>query len=341
MTGMRFGVAHEMSRPPESSRAWREVWDDELWFLCELEQLGYDHIGVEEHFFAPDAHGPAPIAMASALIQRTDTIQVGSYATVLPLHHPVQLAHEWATLDQLSGGRTFITVVPGYRPHEYRAFGLDPRTRASRVEEGFGLLRRALVGGPLTHHGRHWQVDDLHLVPEALQNPYPLWGGGSSVASARRAARNRAHLAALSIDPAVFTAYREELVAQGEEPDDYRISLGMSLTATTEDPEEVWRRHLPLFIRRYAEPESYGSEYGDAGFDIGSGASGGDEQRWRANEVIGTPEQILEVIDGLRKVIPFTDIVNLAPAPGIPLRSEGIESARLLAEEVLPVLRGW
>jgi hypothetical protein len=89
------------------------------------------------------------------------------------------------------------------------------------------------------------------------------------------------------------------------------------------------------------EAESYGSETGDAGFEIGSGGFTNDEERWRANEVIGTPDQILEVIDGLRRAIPFTDVVNIAPAPGIPLRTEGIESYRLFAREVLPVLRSW
>lgn len=338
---MYVGVAHEMSNPPSSLRPWNTLWQDHLWFYCELEQLGIDFIGVEEHFFAPDGHGPAPIAVAGAIVARTSTIRVGSWATILPLHHPVVLAQDWSTLDQLSGGRTFITVVPGYRQVEYRAFGLDPRTRASRMEEAYQLLQKSLQGETVTHDGSYWSVEGLELSPPPLQKPYPVWGGATSVPAARRAARNGAHLAAMSGDPAVFAAYREELEAQGEDPERYRISVGMSLNVTMEDPDAVWARHREFFRRRYAEPESHSSEYGDPGFEFGAGASVDEESRWRSNEIIGTPDQVLESVDRLRKIAPITDIVNIAPAPGIPLRTEGYELYRLFAREVLPVLRGW
>ncbi|MBA3741389.1 LLM class flavin-dependent oxidoreductase [Sporichthya sp.] len=338
---MRIGLAHEMSNPAIAARPWSELWEDHLWLLCESEQLGFDFVAVEEHFFARDGHGSAPIAFAASLIQRTSSIRVGSWASILPLHHPALLAQEWCILDQLSGGRTFITVAPGYRQHEYRAFGLNPRTRPSRMEEGFELLTRALTERVVTHHGKYWDVEDLEMQPPPLQDPYPVWGAAASIPAAQRAARHKAHLAATSADPAVYAAYVEELRAQGEDPARYRVSLPFSINVTLEEPDEVWRRNRDLVMHRWAEADSYSDQYGDGAFNFGYRDNPDTEARYRANELIGNPDQVLSVLDSMRLSINLSDVVCIYPPPGVPLRSEAADSLRLLAKEVLPVIHGW
>lgn len=338
---MHVGYASSLANPSIARRPWRELWEDHLWLFCEAEQLGFDFIGIEEHFFADDAHGPAPLVFAATAVQRTSTIRIGSWASVLPLRHPALLAHEWATLDQLSGGRTFVTVALGYRKHEYAAFGIDPRTRPSRMEEGFALLRRAFAETEVSSNGRHWNVENLDVVPPPVQQPYPIWGAAASIPAAERAARNKAHLALTSSDPAVYEAYARILRERGEDPSDYRVSLPFHLTATVEDPDKVWHRNRHLYVHRYSEVDRYTREYGDDDFNFGSGRPEDDESRYRRNELIGKPDQILKTLDHVRKIIPLTDIVCLGAAPGIAIRTEAAESLRLLAAEVLPVVQAW
>jgi alkanesulfonate monooxygenase SsuD/methylene tetrahydromethanopterin reductase-like flavin-dependent oxidoreductase (luciferase family) len=340
---LKLGLSFDMRNPKAWRRPWGEVWDDNLWLACEAEQLGFDHIWMQEHFFTEDGYAPSIPIFLATLIERTSSARIGSHIYVLPLHHPAQLAQETAVLDHLSGGRLDVGVGLGHRVAEYLAYGYSPKQRPSRMEEGVEVLRRAWTQRPFSFEGRFWNIEDVEVHPEPLQDPHPpLWLASTAVKSAERAGRLGANLACASGEPEVYEAYVDALRARGEDPADYEIAGGFAITATLEDPEVVWERNRRYYFEKWDFYTRVRQEVGDAPL-TNAAASDGDpsEDPYRAFELIGDPVTILMKLDEIRSSLPLTQLITFPPPAGIPFREEGIESLRLFATEVLPVIKEW
>jgi alkanesulfonate monooxygenase SsuD/methylene tetrahydromethanopterin reductase-like flavin-dependent oxidoreductase (luciferase family) len=136
-----------------------------------------------------------PWMLLTAAALATTRIKLGPLVTPLPRRRPQQVARQVSTLDNLSGGRViFGAGLGGPIEDEYASFGepTDPKLLAERLDEGLGLLERYWSGEPVTHHGRHYDVDDVVLLPTPIQRPrVPVWIGGywPSRRPMRRAAR--------------------------------------------------------------------------------------------------------------------------------------------------------
>jgi alkanesulfonate monooxygenase SsuD/methylene tetrahydromethanopterin reductase-like flavin-dependent oxidoreductase (luciferase family) len=335
---MDVGLTLDFRNPPFRRRPWRELWEDGLWLLTEAEALGFDYVLVQEHFFTDDGYAPSMPVFLALLAERTEKIRIGSYLSVLPLHHPAHLAQEMAVLDHLCGGRLDVTVGIGHRAAEYLAFGLDQKTRPSRMEEALDVLDLAWRGEPFDYSGRYYQLEGVQVQPEPLQRPHPrLWIGATAPAAAARAARRGLHLHGANADPEFHRGYREGLVAAGHDPAERRTSNCFSITTTREDPERVWERNAELYHYRWDFYRRIRAEIGDPElrYDLPPGP---DE--YRVNELIGDPETVLAELEPRVRELALTDLVLFGPASGIDPRSEGIESVRLFAEEVLPSLKG-
>jgi alkanesulfonate monooxygenase SsuD/methylene tetrahydromethanopterin reductase-like flavin-dependent oxidoreductase (luciferase family) len=136
-----------------------------------------------------------PWMLLTAAALATTRIQLGPLVTPVPRRRPQQLARQVSTLDNLSDGRViFGAGLGGPIEDEYGSFGepTDPKLLAERLDEGLDLLERYWSGEPVTHHGRHYDVDDVTLLPTPVQRPrVPVWIGGfwPSRPPMRRAAR--------------------------------------------------------------------------------------------------------------------------------------------------------
>jgi probable F420-dependent oxidoreductase len=127
----------------------------------------------------------APIAAVSErLLLRTSVY-------LLPLRHPLHVALQCAMLDQLSGGRFSLGVgVGGEDPAEFRAAGVDPRTRGRRTDEALAVMRRLWTEDRVTFPGRYFRLEGVTLEPKPLsEKGVPIFIGGRSEAALRRAAR--------------------------------------------------------------------------------------------------------------------------------------------------------
>jgi alkanesulfonate monooxygenase SsuD/methylene tetrahydromethanopterin reductase-like flavin-dependent oxidoreductase (luciferase family) len=167
------------------------------------EQLGFDSIWVGDSLLSKPRY--EPLALLAALSQRTTRVQLGTACLVTTLRHPVQLAHAWATLDVLSGGRTILGACSGNVAEEavkqeFALLGLDHRRRMPVFEEGLRILRDLLADGRVTFAGEHFQLDDVAFQtgtePEPLvpvRRPPPLWVvANPSIGAARERATSRA-----------------------------------------------------------------------------------------------------------------------------------------------------
>lgn len=176
--GIGFGVA---GFPFSSPSAFFE-WID----LCE--QRGVDSVWFSERLVSIQ---PAlePIAAFGVVAGRTKRLKFGMNAIVLPLRDPLVLAKECATLDFLSGGRLLpVFGVGGETAPEWRATGRNPAGRGSRSDEALQLLARLWSEDHVSYEGRHYHYTDVTISPKPVQQPLPLWIGGSSEAAIRRTA---------------------------------------------------------------------------------------------------------------------------------------------------------
>jgi alkanesulfonate monooxygenase SsuD/methylene tetrahydromethanopterin reductase-like flavin-dependent oxidoreductase (luciferase family) len=148
------------------------------------EEAGWDGLFVWDHVVHRRHRRPYgdPWMLLTAAALATSRIRLGTLVTPVARRRPQQLARQVATLDALSGGRvTFGAGLGGPIEDEYGSFGepTDPKVLAERLDEGLGLLDRFWSGEPVNHDGKHFQVEDVTLLPASVQRPRPpVWIGG-------------------------------------------------------------------------------------------------------------------------------------------------------------------
>ena len=198
---MRLGLFLIMPAPAGSAPG--SVVERALADGARAEALGFDSIWVTEHHGSDYGWCSAPSVMAGALAVRTRRVDIGYAGNVTPLHHPVRLAEEIATVDQLSGGRVIAGFGPGYSPVEYAPFDADFDDRHRLHDEG---IRRVL---------EHWSTTG-GIRPVQDQPRVAVTAG--SPESAAWAGRRGHDLLALSAGEqlrALIRAYRDEAPATG------------------------------------------------------------------------------------------------------------------------------
>jgi len=158
--------------------------DDVLDLAEVVEAQGFDSVWVGDSLFSKPRF--EPIALLSAISQRTKRVKLGTACMVSGTRNPLYLALEWATLDHLSHGRTILGTGMGNPEEgvrrEYTALGLDFEKRARIFEEGLAVLRALWTEGRVTFHGEHFHYDDIafysgtEMQPlKPLQSPPPIW----------------------------------------------------------------------------------------------------------------------------------------------------------------------
>jgi alkanesulfonate monooxygenase SsuD/methylene tetrahydromethanopterin reductase-like flavin-dependent oxidoreductase (luciferase family) len=226
------------------------------------DRWGFDHIWLTEHHFVDDGYLPSPMVAAAAIAARTRHIRISTDILILPFHHPLRLAEDWAVLDVLSGGRMELGVGMGYAAHEFRGFGIDRKQRRSRTLEGVEVLRRAWSGERFTHRGTHWTFEDVQVSPRPVQpGGPPLWMAAMTEAGARRAGRLGLNLLPQGERHAVLDPWREAMTAHGRDPDHYRVGIIRGVLVT-DDPERDW---LPLREAERYKASCYAEWIGGSG----------------------------------------------------------------------------
>jgi probable F420-dependent oxidoreductase len=155
------------------------------------EELGFDSVWATEHIIVgPDAVDPygtvlEPFGVLAWVAALTRRVELGTSITLVPLHHPVQLAKEVATLQLLSGRRFRLGVGLGWHEDEFRFLGVDFRGRGRRTDEALRLMQ-ALWSGAGEFQGEIWSFADATFGPLPAERA-ELWIGGASDRAVRRA----------------------------------------------------------------------------------------------------------------------------------------------------------
>jgi probable F420-dependent oxidoreductase len=163
----------------------------------QAEELGFADVWVSEHIIVPKDRMYPPSATfwdpvltltwAAACTQR---VGLGTSVLVLPMRHPLPLAKELATLQNLSGGRLILGAGVGWLESEFEALGVPFRERGRRMDEGIALMRAVWSDDPITFEAKYIPavVDDMRMLPQP-EKPIPIWIGGTSEPALQRALR--------------------------------------------------------------------------------------------------------------------------------------------------------
>jgi probable F420-dependent oxidoreductase len=155
------------------------------------EELGYHSVWATEHIIVgPAAVEPygrlyEPLGTLGWIAGWTERIGLGTSIVILPLHHPMYLARQVATLQELSGGRFTLGVGLGSQRDEFQFMGVEFEGRGRRADEAIRLMR-ALWNGEREFQGQYWSFENATAEPHPSPQP-EIWVGGSSARAIRRA----------------------------------------------------------------------------------------------------------------------------------------------------------
>ena len=154
------------------------------------EEVGLHSAWIGEHHFSSLGVLSCPDLVLAQVAARTTRIRLAPAVTVVPLHHPIRVAEQWATLDMLSGGRVDFAAGRGYDRREYAPLGVSFEDNQAIFEEGMEIVRRLWESDqPLSHHGAHYNFDDVAITPRPVQRPIPAYVASFSRPSIELAGR--------------------------------------------------------------------------------------------------------------------------------------------------------
>lgn len=194
---MRLGLATPVViQVPGTASSWEAEGsvEDIGQIASAADELGFAYLTCSEHVAVPAeaAAGPGttywdPLATLSFLAARTHSIRLVTSVVVLGYHHPLEIAKRYGTLDRLSGGRLTLGVGVGSLRQEFDLLGCAWDDRGVRADDAMRALRASLSTTRPAYHGTFYRFDSMVVQPCALQQRVPIWVGGRTRRSLRRA----------------------------------------------------------------------------------------------------------------------------------------------------------
>src|SRR5262250_1999914 len=185
---IKFGTFLLMQSP--SARPSPEMYARAVDMAQAAESLGFRNIWLAEHHFSTYGYVSRPAQLATYIAAKTTRLRVGTAVIVVPLHHPLVVAEEIATLDQLAGGRVDIGLGRGYQHYEFERLGLELESGRARWEESVDVILKALEGRPFSYDGKIFKIPETTIFPLPLQRPRPpIWITAQSPDSVEGAVR--------------------------------------------------------------------------------------------------------------------------------------------------------
>jgi alkanesulfonate monooxygenase SsuD/methylene tetrahydromethanopterin reductase-like flavin-dependent oxidoreductase (luciferase family) len=307
------------------------------------EELGFDCFWFTEHHFV--LYGgpvPNPAMIMSAAAARTSRIHLGSAISILPLHHPVQLAEDYAMVDVVSGGRLEFGMGLGNAPGDFEVYGVPREESRERFEEAVQIIEAAWTQESFKFDGKFWHLPEASMYPKPIQKPHPpFWVAGTSEGSLAAAGKRGFNIMTVAhpfpperMVPAV-AAWRHGLVEGGHDPATHYCKLHVRVWIEEDGAhaKEVAERAIRRYDERQAEAH------------IGTLASGQvrpdydwEEMRRQGRNIYGTPEDCIRGVQAVRENYDFDIFSATFNFGGIP-HEQVLKAMRLFAKEVMPAFK--
>lgn len=242
---MKVGIVTPVvTRLPGAHARWeRGAGIDEVArIVVEAERLGYHHVTCSEHVAIPEAVAATrgatywdPLATFGFLTARTTTIRFATFVLVLGYHHPLEIVKRYGTLDRVSGGRLILGVGVGSLVEEFALLDAPFDDRGARADDALRALRASWGREIPEYHGPHFEYSGLVVDPVAPSPQIPIWIGGRTARSLRRAVELGDGWAPFGVAPDDVAA----LLEQARETEAWAargIPLDVGLQPTALDP---------------------------------------------------------------------------------------------------------
>jgi alkanesulfonate monooxygenase SsuD/methylene tetrahydromethanopterin reductase-like flavin-dependent oxidoreductase (luciferase family) len=304
------------------------------------EELGWDCFWFTEHHFAlyggPE---PNPAVFLAAAAAHTSRIHLGSAVSILPLHHPIQIAEDYAMVDVLSGGRLEFGIGLGNTPSDFKVFGVPREEARARFEEAGEIIPKAWTEEPFSYQGRFWDFQNVPIYPRPVQRPTPpIWVAGHSPESLGWAGRHGYNIM-ITAHPYPPEHYGPALAA-------WRDGLGQAGLGPTERRCKV---HLRVWVDESAERAREVAEAAILRYDrvaaLSRGVTGADPATYdftgmlaTGRNVYGNPDQCIAAIQNSMRHYEFDIFSTTFNFGGVP-HQEVMQAMRLFAREVMPAFK--
>jgi probable F420-dependent oxidoreductase len=304
-----------------------------------LRDEGYDAVWIGQHYRTYPEQFFQTTPLLARLAAEAGHMTVGTNLLLLPLHNPVDVAEQYATMDVVAGGRFVLGVGLGYRQEEYDTFGVDRRTRARRFEEAIELLKRLWTEDHVTFDGRFYRVRDVSIRPRPIQRPRPpIWIGAAADPAVERAARVGDAWISTSVSTFAIVKRQMELYRRA------RVEAGLAPAAESAhsiecyvaaDRKRAFEESAPYIAAKYKSYFSWGMDQNLPGE---SAAALSLEDLVRDRFVIGAPDDVIRDCLRRRDELGATHLIARFNFPGMS-QANVLNALRLFGREVIPAIR--
>lgn len=246
--GVRIGLSTPVvMQLPGAASAWERdgTVDDIAEIAAAADELGFAYLTCPEHVIVPEADAAGrgavywdPVATLSYLAARTSRIRLVTAVVVLGYHHPLAIAKRYGTLDRLSGGRLVLGVGVGSLAAEFDLLGAPFADRGARADDALRALRASFSTTRPSYAGEYYSYDGVVVDPCAVQQRVPLWVGGRT----RRSLRRAVELADGWIPFGLNTSELEAMLASVALPAGFEVALACGPLDPLGSPDDTRRR---------------------------------------------------------------------------------------------------
>jgi alkanesulfonate monooxygenase SsuD/methylene tetrahydromethanopterin reductase-like flavin-dependent oxidoreductase (luciferase family) len=344
-----FGMFHEFQCPAGTSQP--AAFAESFAQVDAAERWGLDAMWLAEIHVAPERSVcAAPLTIASAIAARTKRMRIGTGVQVLPLCHPLRIAEEAATVDQISQGRLIFGVGRSGFPRTYEAYGVPYGESRERFAETLEILKRAWTEDSFSYAGQFYKFDNVRLTPKPYQKPWPEIRIAANSPDTFPAIGKLGHgvfvavrLGTLEELAPNIRAYREAYKAAGH-PGEGQVFLRAPVyVAETAAQARAEPEESIMYFYRYLGERLEDSASRAGVRAIEDRAARGRrlqtityDEALRDKIIVGTPEQVADRLMGLKEELGLDGILaEMNCGTKIP-NQRVLKSLQLLCEKVKP-----
>jgi alkanesulfonate monooxygenase SsuD/methylene tetrahydromethanopterin reductase-like flavin-dependent oxidoreductase (luciferase family) len=341
---VNFGTFLLMQSP--SARSSEEIFARGVEIAQAAETLGFRNVWLAEHHFSTYGYLSRPVQLATYIAARTTRLRVGTAVIVVPLHHPLVIAEEIATLDLLAGGRADIGLGRGYQHYEFERFGLELSSSRARWEEAVDVLMLAFEGTPFTYEGKFFRIPETTVFPRPVQRPRPpIWITAQSPDSVEAAVRRGFNVLTGGFGVPLermgeFRKLFDRLVTEVKPPEPLSVGVQRAVYVTDSEAdaraaaeEARWNMRVTLSLRNHYERVERGRAV-----PVPAPSEPSTDDLLDRYLVIGTPDTVIRQIRRVQDVVGITHF-NCSFWFGDLEQARVLRSMEMFAREVMPAFR--
>ncbi len=341
---IQFGTFLLMQSP--SARSSQEIYTRGVEVALAAEALGFGNVWLAEHHFSTYGYLSRPVQLATYIAAKTTRLRVGTAVIVVPLHHPLVIAEEIATLDLLAGGRVDVGLGRGYQHYEFARFGLELESSRARWEESVDVILKAFGGEPFSYDGKFFKIPETTVFPQPVQKPRPpIWITAQSPDSVEAAVRRGFNVLTGGFGVPLermgeFRRLFDRCVAEVKPAHPLRVGVQRAVYVTDNEAdaraaaeEARWNMRVTLSLRNHYERVERGRAV-----PVPAPKEPDTDDLLDRFLVIGTPQTVIRQIRRIEELVGITHF-NCSFWFGDLEHARVLRSMELFAREVMPAFR--